>query len=113
MISFPFVGDEDFDALGLPADDVLRRTVRLANPLSSERPSYTTTLLPGLLRAAARNLSRGAPGVSLFETGLVAFPGDTAAPIYGVDRRPTDEELADAARRRPGPAALPGRRARR
>ncbi len=94
VISFPFVGDEDFEALGLPADDPLRRTVRLANPLSSERPSYTTTLLPGLLRAAARNLSLGTPGVSLFETGLVAFAGDTAAPIYGVDRRPTDEELA-------------------
>ena len=53
VISFPFVGPADFDALGLPADDVLRRTVRLANPLSAERPSYTTTLLPGLLRAAA------------------------------------------------------------
>ncbi len=94
-ISFPFVGDAAFDALGLPADDVLRRTVRLANPLSSEDPSYTTTLLPGLLKAAARNLGRGATGVSLFETGTVAFPVDRGpAPIYGVDRRPSDDELA-------------------
>ena len=69
VISFPFVGDAAFDALGLPADDPLRRTVRLANPLSTEEPSYTTTLLPGLLRAAARNVGRGATGVSLFETG--------------------------------------------
>ncbi|GAA4713458.1 phenylalanine--tRNA ligase subunit beta [Nocardioides conyzicola] len=95
VISFPFVGDAAFDALGLPADDVLRTTVRLANPLSSEEPSYTTTLLPGLLKAAARNLSRGATGVSLFETGTVAFPVDRGpAPIYGVDRRPSDDELA-------------------
>ena len=95
VISFPFVGDAAFDALGLPADDVLRRTVRLANPLSSEDPSYTTTLLPGLLKAAARNLGRGATGVSLFETGTVAFPVDRGpAPIYGVDRRPSDDELA-------------------
>lgn len=94
VISFPFVGDAAFDALGLPADDVLRRTVRLANPLSSEEPSYTTTLLPGLLRAAARNLGRGAAGVSLFETGTVAFPVDRGpAPIYGVDWRPSDDEL--------------------
>ena len=93
VISFPFVGPEDFDDLGLPDDDVLRRTVRLANPLSSERPSFTTTLLPGLLRATARNLSRGAPGASLFETGLVAFPTGRHAPIYGVDARPTDQEL--------------------
>ncbi len=94
VISFPFVGEASFDALGLAADDPLRRTVRLANPLSSEEPSYTTTLLPGLLRAAGRNLGRGASGVSLFETGTVAFPVDRGpAPIYGVDRRPTAEEL--------------------
>ena len=94
VISFPFVGDASFDPLGLPADDVLRRTVRLANPLSAEEPSYTTTLLPGLLRSAARNLSRGATGVALFETATVAFPTDRGpAPIYGVDRRPSDAEL--------------------
>ncbi len=95
VISFPFIGEAAFDQLGLPADDVLRRTVRLANPLSAEEPSYTTTLLPGLLRAAARNIGRGAPGVSLFETGTVAFPTDRGpAPIYGVDWRPSDDELA-------------------
>ncbi|MGY2703232.1 phenylalanine--tRNA ligase subunit beta [Nocardioides sp. HB32] len=95
VISFPFVGDAAFDALGLPADDVRRRTVRLANPLSSEEPSYTTTLLPGLLKAGARNIGRGATGVALFETGTVAFPTDRGpAPIYGVDWRPSDDELA-------------------
>ena len=95
VISFPFVGTAAFDQLGLPADDPLRHTVRLANPLSAEEPSYTTTLLPGLLRAAARNLGRGTPGVALFETGTVAFPADRGpAPVYGVDWRPTESELA-------------------
>lgn len=95
VISFPFVGDAAFDSLGLPADDVRRHTVRLANPLSSEEPSYTTTLLPGLLKAAARNVGRGATGVALFETGAVAYPaGRGPAPIYGVDWRPSDDELA-------------------
>jgi phenylalanyl-tRNA synthetase beta chain len=95
VVSFPFVGAATFDAMGLPEDDVLRSTVRLANPLSSEEPSYTTTLLPGLFKAAARNLGRGAAGVGLFETGTVAFPSDRGpAPIYGVDWRPTDDELA-------------------
>jgi phenylalanyl-tRNA synthetase beta chain len=95
VVSFPFVGDDTFDALGLPADDVLRRTVRLSNPLSAEKPLYTTTLLPGVLDAAARNLGRGAPGVSLFETGTVAFPSDRGpAPVYGVDWRPSEAEMA-------------------
>ncbi|MBS45783.1 MAG: phenylalanine--tRNA ligase subunit beta [Nocardioides sp.] len=96
VVSFPFIGEAVLDQLGLPADDVRRHTVRLANPLSAEEPAFTTTLLPGVLKAAARNLGRGAAGVALFETGPVAFPADRgAAPILGIDRRPTDEELAE------------------
>jgi phenylalanyl-tRNA synthetase beta chain len=94
VVSFPFVGVATFDKLGLPADDPLRATVGLANPLSSEEPAYTTTLLPGLLEAASRNVGRGAPGVALFETGTVAFPADNGpAPIYGVHTRPSEAEL--------------------
>jgi phenylalanyl-tRNA synthetase beta chain len=94
VVSFPFVGDDTFDTLGLPADDVLRDAVRLSNPLSSEKPFYTTTLLPGVLEAASRNLGRGATGVALFETGTVAFPTHRgAAPVYGVEWRPSQAEL--------------------
>jgi phenylalanyl-tRNA synthetase beta chain len=95
VLSFPFVGDAAFDALGLADDDVLRRTVRLANPLSAEEPAFTTTLLPGILRTAARNLGRGASGVALYETGTVAIPVDRGpAPIFGVRLRPSEAELA-------------------
>ncbi|WP_447647033.1 phenylalanine--tRNA ligase subunit beta [Nocardioides zeae] len=104
VVSFPFTGEAALDALEVPADDERRRTVRLANPLSTEEPSYTTTLLTGTLAAAARNTGRGLPGVALFETGTVAFASDVAAPLLGVDRRPTDDELAallDALPRQP------------
>lgn len=95
VISFPFVGPDDLDALGLGIEDPRRRLLRLANPLSSEEPSMTSTLLPGLLKAVARNVGRGAPGVALFESATVTFPGDgSAAPIFGVDRRPTEPELS-------------------
>ena len=94
VVSFPFVGSETFDSLGLAEDDVLRHAVRLSNPLSQELPLYATTLLPGILDAASRNLGRGATGVALFETGTVAFPTDRGpAPVYGVEWRPTQAEL--------------------
>jgi len=94
--SYPFVGQADFDALGLAADDVLRRTVRLRNPLSDEHPELTTTLLVGLLRAMARNVGRGQADLALFETASVFFPAPDglAAPILDVARRPTDDELS-------------------
>lgn len=94
VVSFPFVGEATFDKLGLPADDPLRATVGLANPLSSEEPGYTTTLLPGLLGAAGRNVGRGSANLALFETGTVAFPSDNGpAPIHGVHERPSEAEL--------------------
>lgn len=93
VVSFPFTGEATLDALEIPADDPRRRAVRLANPLSATDPLFTTTLLTGTLGAATRNVGRGAPGVALFETGAVAFASDVAAPLLGVERRPTTDEL--------------------
>jgi phenylalanyl-tRNA synthetase beta chain len=103
VVSFPFVGTREFDDLGLPADDERRTTLRLANPLSSEEPAMTTTLLPGLLKAAARNAGRGNPDVALFESATVTLPrAASPAPILPVDRRPTDAELDELDKALPG-----------
>lgn len=93
VVSFPFTGTAALDALEIPADDPRRDAVRLANPLAATEPLFTTTLLTGTLGAATRNIGRGAPGVALFETGAVAFATDAAAPLLGVDRRPTADEM--------------------
>jgi phenylalanyl-tRNA synthetase beta chain len=94
VVSFPFIGTHDLDSLGLPADDPRRQVLRLANPLSSEEPAMTTTLLPGLLKAVARNAGRGNTDLALFEAASVTLPRAAGpAPIFGVDRRPTDGEL--------------------
>jgi phenylalanyl-tRNA synthetase beta chain len=70
--------------------------VRLANPLSGEEPGLTPTLLIGLLKAASVNVGRGHDSVQISEIGRVFHPraGHPTAPIYGVDRRPTPDELA-------------------
>jgi phenylalanyl-tRNA synthetase beta chain len=95
--SYPFVGDSVWDAFGLAADDPWRRTLTLANPLSEQEPELRTTLLPGLLRALARNVGRGQADVALFEIGLVFQPRPDAPvrlPRLGVDRRPSAAEVA-------------------
>ncbi|MGW4704480.1 phenylalanine--tRNA ligase subunit beta [Streptomyces sp. NPDC004285] len=95
-LNYPFIGEQTLDQLGLDADDARRRLVKLVNPLSDEEPALRTTLLPGLLGALRRNDSRGSHDLALFETGLVFRPGDQpgVAVRLGVDRRPTDEEIA-------------------
>jgi len=96
VVSFPFIGETELDRLGLPADDERRTVLRLANPLSAEEPSMTTTLLPGLLKALARNAGRGAVSAALFESATVTLPhGGGPAPIYGVDQRPSEGEIDD------------------
>ncbi|MGA4847789.1 phenylalanine--tRNA ligase subunit beta [Streptomyces sp. G5(2025)] len=95
-LSYPFIGENVFDQLGLEADDPNRRVVKLVNPLSDEEPALRTTLLPGLLSALRRNDGRGSHDLALFETGLVFHPREElkVAVRLPVDRRPTDEEIA-------------------
>jgi phenylalanyl-tRNA synthetase beta chain len=97
VLSYPFISGDDFDRLLLPGDDARRAAVRLANPLSEDEPLMRTTLLPGLLKTLVRNVGRGFTDVALFETGSVYRPrpgAPEAAPVLGVERRPTAEEVA-------------------
>ncbi|MEV4557996.1 phenylalanine--tRNA ligase subunit beta [Kitasatospora sp. NPDC049285] len=95
--AYPFVGEAAFDGLGLDADDARRRTVKLVNPLNDAEPALRTTLLPGLLGALRRNVGRGNTDLALFETGTVFLPKDEhkVAPRLPVDRRPSEEQLAE------------------
>lgn len=49
---------------------------RLANPIASDMSHMRPDLIPGLLRAAARNQSRGHMDQALFEVGPVFFGGE-------------------------------------
>lgn len=66
-----FISGSDLDALGLPEDDPRRATVKVKNPLSEAEETLRSTLLPGLAKAASRNLSYGYGDVALFEIGRV------------------------------------------
>ncbi len=98
VLSYPFVAETVWAALGLPADDARRRTVTLSNPLVEDEPALRTSLLPGLLAALGRNVARGTADVALFEEGLVFLRRDAGDPVVPpavpVERRPTPEQLA-------------------
>jgi phenylalanyl-tRNA synthetase beta chain len=100
-LAYPFVGEADLDALGIPAGDPRRSTLLLANPISDEQPGMRTTLLPGLLAALRRNVGRGASDVALFEAGSVFLlregqgpRGTTDPPRPSVDGPPSAEDRA-------------------
>jgi phenylalanyl-tRNA synthetase beta chain len=96
ILPTPFLPAGVFDQWGLPADDARRRTTQVLNPLESDRPRLATTLLPALLEALGRNVSRGTVDVALYAIAQVVEPTvDTrAVERIPTERRPTDDEIA-------------------
>jgi len=90
VTSPPFVSPGLLEALGgaPPAP-------RLLNPLSEAEALLRPQLLPGLVTALGRNVSRGLPDVALFETGLVFHGEGGRAAAPGVDGRPDAAQLAE------------------
>jgi phenylalanyl-tRNA synthetase beta chain len=86
----PFVTPEVLDVLGGGM-----QAPRLLNPLSAQEALLRPTLLPGLLGAAVRNVSRGLPDVAIFETGHVFIGAGTSVPAPGVSGPPTPEQRAE------------------
>lgn len=81
VLNYPFVTD---DQLGWVAVSELPSThanskaqaaaVRLANPLQGQASNMRISLVPALVEAAARNISRGLVNVALYEIGSVFHP---------------------------------------
>lgn len=96
ILPTPFLPAGVFDEWGLPADDPRRATTKVLNPLEVDRPALANTLLPGLLEALARNVSRGSGDVALYAIQQVVEPTSKTRAVERIpnDRRPTDEEIA-------------------
>lgn len=73
VMSYPFVSAATNNLFGA-AEAGSVPAVKLANALDARDPFLRTSLLPGLLGVAKRNLSRGLVDLAIFETGLVFTP---------------------------------------
>ncbi|MEE6138584.1 phenylalanine--tRNA ligase subunit beta [Mycobacterium sp. 050128] len=96
ILPTPFLPAGVFDLWGLPPDDPRRTATRVLNPLDADRPELATTLLPGLLEALGRNVSRGLVDVALYAIAQVVRPTEQTrgVELIPVHRRPTDAEIA-------------------
>ncbi|MGP9650732.1 phenylalanine--tRNA ligase subunit beta [Glutamicibacter sp. AOP38-B1-38] len=97
ILSYPFVSAAQNNAFGAPVAGTTVDAVTLANPISKEFRFLRTSMLPGLLDTARRNLGRGFRDLALYEGGLVFLPGErlgsSVLPPLGV--KPSDEVLAE------------------
>ncbi|QRP98738.1 phenylalanine--tRNA ligase subunit beta [Corynebacterium sp. FDAARGOS 1242] len=95
VLPSPFVANDTFDTWGLDKDDARRRTVAVQNPLEADKAVLSTTLLPNMLEAIARNVARGRHDLALFGLQQVAFKRAEASPMPSVESRPSDEVVAE------------------
>jgi len=93
VLSYPFVRaeiNETFGGVGV------ERQVQVANALDPDVSMLRTSLVPGLVDIAQRNLSRGFTDIAIFEAGQVFLAGETSGtsdiPVGGV--KPDDSILA-------------------
>ncbi|GAA2059082.1 phenylalanine--tRNA ligase subunit beta [Leifsonia soli] len=75
VLSFPFVSEAQNDLFG-SAEPGGVLAVRLANALDATAPYLRTSLLPGLVDAAKRNLARGLVDLRVYELGTVFRPSE-------------------------------------
>ncbi|MCS5720246.1 phenylalanine--tRNA ligase subunit beta [Herbiconiux sp. CPCC 205763] len=90
VLAYPFLNAAQNTAFGSP-DDGEVPAIRVANPLDEGAALLRTSLIPGLIDIARRNLSRGLTDLALFELGLVFRP--EAGRSYGQPELPVGAAL--------------------
>jgi phenylalanyl-tRNA synthetase beta chain len=91
VLTYPFLSEKANSYFS----EVARR-VQLVNPMQEETGQLRLSILPGLLDAAHRNLSRGLTDVAIFEEGSVFIPTETSGQAFelpGVSGRPKQDVL--------------------
>ena len=92
--TYSFESPKVFDRLLIPADDPVRKTVRISNPLGEDFSVMRTLPLNGILNSLSINYNRKNKGVKLYELAKVYIPRE-AAECEAVVQFEGDEKLPD------------------
>ena len=74
--TFSFISPKYYDKICRPADDPLRRSVVIRNPLGEDTSVMRTTALPSMLEVLARNNNFNNENLRLYEMATVYLPKD-------------------------------------
>ncbi len=95
VLNYPFLSSAQNGWFAANAGAALSR-VKLANAMQEDFNEMRTTMLPALIEAAKRNISRGLTDLNIFEVGSVFLPKQNVQPLKGLptaDRKPIAKEL--------------------
>ena len=76
IITYSFVSPTIFDQIRLPADSILRKTIRIQNPLGEDTSIMRTTALPSMLDILSRNNAYHNKSAKMYELAKIYLPVD-------------------------------------
>ncbi len=77
-ITYSFESPADMNLILVPEDSSLRNQIVISNPLGDDSSVMRTSMLPSMLRIAARNGNRFVPEASVFEVAYVYIPDSSS-----------------------------------
>jgi len=85
-INYVFTDEASCDRLGFDQNDPRRNLLYILNPITEEQSVMRTSLLPGLLEAAQRNMAQQVKDLKLFEIGKIFIRSEK-------DQLPDEKEM--------------------
>lgn len=85
-VNYSFIHEDSCDQLRMAPEDPRRKTVKILNPLTEDQAVMRTTIIPGLLDTARRNISKQVSNLKIFETGKIFLS-------TGEDSQPDELEM--------------------
>ncbi|MDD2388710.1 MAG: phenylalanine--tRNA ligase subunit beta [Desulfobacterales bacterium] len=85
-INYSFISKHSCDRMRLPADDPKRNQIIILNPISEDQAVMRSSLIPGLMETAHRNISQQVKHLKIFETGKIFIS-------TGKDHLPKETEI--------------------
>lgn len=82
-VNYSFISKLSCDRLRLDDDDFRRNVVEILNPITEDQTVMRTSLVPGILETAHRNISKQERNIKIYEIGKVFFN-------KGKDKQPTE-----------------------
>ena len=80
IITYSFVSPTIFDNIRIPADSVLRNTLKIQNPLGEDTSIMRTIALPSMLEILGRNNAYHNKAVNLYELAKIYLPRENDLP---------------------------------
>lgn len=76
IMTYSFISPKYYDAVLLPKDSVLRRSVTITNPLGEDTSIMRTTTIPSMMDIVAKNYNNRNPHFWAYEIGIEYHPVD-------------------------------------